>query len=196
MVAGLPGPHGPCFSGDAPACWAALGLGFDGTLETLSAWYTPEERLAIASRDGGWGLRGSSLLTVNRLDRDDPAALACAETGDQAACDALLMSAYGWRGIEPRGDASARWTLLWEAVRLGGDGAWARALARAEAEPGEVLTYASGLESHALATAWHESVMAAQPPLYADLGRTRWGVLFWTLVFAAFAMRSTRWRFA
>jgi len=85
---------------------------------------------------------------------------------------------------------------LWFAVRLGGEGAWQRALERADAPPSEVLAHVSGLPIDEFLAAWRDEMIANRPDARAGLGGKGTRVLMWSLIFAALAMRSTRWRLA
>ena len=197
LAASMSGPHRACLAGEAAGCWAAHGLGFDGSLETLAGWYTADERRDLVERSQ---YRLRLALVRDQETRDvalepDPELRACLEEGAQATCDRVLVANFGWSLVAPYGMApSQRWTLFWHAIGTGGEDAWARALERSEADPAELLTHASGLAPDELEVGWRESLVTNRPLLYADLSAARWAVLLWVLIFAAFAMRSTRWR--
>ena len=59
----------------------------------------------------------------------------------------------------------------------------------------EVLERASGGDLETLVADWRTSLVAHRPSAYAGSGRSAVVVVFWTLILAGFAMRSTRWRF-
>lgn len=125
--------HRGCLAADAAACWTALGLGPDGSVEAL-------------------GPPGTS--------------------------------------------AAPRWTLMWHAVSVGGEGAWERLRERADAPPAELLTHVSGLSPEELAAHWAGELEGRRPRLSADLAGDRWIALIWILVFTGLTLRSTRWRLA
>ena len=190
------GVHRACLSDEAAACWASAGLGYDGSMATLERWFPPEVRRQLAHE----GVALSNRFVRERLPLDPGTEeWACVEEDSQAACDRILQANFGWPRILPYvrgvGLSAVEWTLFWHALQRGGEGAWGRTLERAETDdPGDLLTYVSGLSADELAASWQDAVVAHRPLLYADLATARWSVLLWILVFAAFAMRSTRWR--
>jgi hypothetical protein len=80
------------------------------------------------------------------------------------------------------------------AADVGGPGAWGRALERADAPMGDVLESVSGLPIEEFLTAWHDELLTHRPDAHAGLGGRGSRALLWSLIFVAFAMRSTRWR--
>ena len=182
-----------CLSGDARACLATLGMGFGGAADDLPGWFTPEQRREMVfaadmfqrGRDGvgGW---------TPRVNGDDPLVRRCVEADDASACDQLL-STLEWVSSVPT-SSDIRGHFFWYAVRTGGEGAWARALERAEAPIPELLEHVSGLPLEELATLWRSRLIESRPDVHAGLGATQLTVLVWALIFAALAMRSTRWR--
>jgi hypothetical protein len=179
------GANRACLVGDARACWTALGLGLADAGPRLTEWLAPETLAGIvveASERPGSG-----------IDRDDPTVRACTEESNGIACVRLITQGVEWaRGVPISANAFAH--MFWHAVRTGGAGAWQRVLERSDATPPELLTYVSGLSPEQLAASWRETVVASRPDVNAGLDTTRWAALFWFLFFAAFAMRSTRWR--
>lgn len=175
-----------CLAGDVGACRAALGLGIDDD-GSLAAWFTPEERRRLVARN-------SSVRSLP-LDRDDPVMRRCYEDHDVAACDEILRNELTWMRLSTAPSPS-HLSLLWYAVRRGGEGAWERLMEGLDAHPLEALAYASGMDADALLASWRAAVVESRPQAYAGIGATRWTVFFWILILAALAMRSTRWRLA
>lgn len=168
-----------CVHGELDACWSVLQLDLDDTPH--DEWYTPEERRALVAE----GLR-----FYRREDRGD--FVACLEQGSTEACDAFLLS-RGW-GLAPLSGKHGHAALLWVALQAGGAGAWDRLLEDPDRGPSEALRYASGLDADELAARWYEWLERSRPPARAVLDPRLLLRLMWIAVFAAFAMRSTRWR--
>jgi hypothetical protein len=169
-----------CLAGDLTDCWTALGL--DMSRDEIEKWYTPDERRAVV---GTRRLFYSGRAMVDLRDR-------CLDEGVIEACDALIRQSNRTRW-EPTFPA-ARGAMLWYALEAGGPGAWARLLEDPTMEPGDALRYASGLSTEALAKRWRDAIMEARPNVHAGFGATQLAGLFWIVLFAALAMRSTRWR--
>jgi hypothetical protein len=169
-----------CLSGDLTDCWTALGL--DMSRDEIEKWYTPDERRAVVGR---W---------IRRAWRRDMAAplARCLDENSIADCDTLIREAPFMR-FEPTSPVARR-AMLWYAIEAGGPGAWARLLEDPTMEPGDALRYASGLSTEALARRWRDAIMKARPNVHAGFGATQFAGLFWIVLFAALAMRSTRWR--
>jgi hypothetical protein len=174
-----------CLNGSTGACGAALGFGYDEAGAAVAEWFTPQHRREMVQRT--MELRG-------RIDGDDPLARSCIDVNDAQACDALLAR-LGWVHWVPVSDR-LRAHALWFAVRSGGDDAWRRALERADAPVPDVLEYVSGLPLADLLAAWRGELVENRPDARAGLDGRGLRVLLWSMVFAAFAMRSTRWRVA
>jgi hypothetical protein len=85
---------------------------------------------------------------------------------------------------------------LWLAVSVGGSDAWGRALERADAPVVDVLEHVSGLSIQEFLTVWRDELISNRPDARAGFGGQGSRVLLWSLIFMAFAMRSTRWRLA
>ena len=175
-----------CLVGDIDACQAALGFGLTDATDDLPRWFDPQERqeMVRAARANG--------SADSRVDRDGPLHRGCVEENDVRACDALLaeLEWVVWLPVSDR----IRAHVLWYAVRAGGEGAWRRALERREAPMPEVLTHVSGLPVDELVADWRADLIGHRPDVHAGLGGKGTRVLLWVLIFAAFAMRSTRWR--
>jgi hypothetical protein len=165
-----------CIQGDADACWASLGLDLDDT--PLDEWYTPEERRAHVAAFGS-------------MRRAEPLRKTCVEEGSVAACDLYLSQ---WFLPPPLPDQAPRRALVWLALREGGAGAWSRLRADPSATPSEALSAASGLSAHELAARWRDWMMSGAPETRAMLDPHLLIDRLWIVAFAAFAMRSTRWR--
>jgi hypothetical protein len=175
-----------CLAGDLEACAAALGLApVEGA--RLSEWLTPRQRRNLVAR---WTL--PQYAGADRLDAD---VVACLERNETAACDAALARIDGLEVMLPLTPPITA-SVLWYAVEAGGEGAWRRAIEDPAATPADVLERASGLDSEAVIAGWREFMLDHRPAVHAGLGRSALTALFWTLIFAGFAMRSTRWRFA
>jgi len=175
-----------CLAGDVSACASALSLGTRRQdLAQLSEWYTPEERRALVV---AWRPE-----LMSRFDR--PERTRCVEGRDHAVCDEFLTS-FGsmrrdWSPLPP----SVRETLLAYAVERGGPGAWERLLEDPDMEPGQALEHASGSTLPELLAGWRARLVEHRPETFEDLAPSTGLSLVWTILFAALAMRSTRWRF-
>jgi hypothetical protein len=62
-------------------------------------------------------------------------------------------------------------------------------------EPGEALERASGSPLPELLAGWRVRLVEHRPETFEDLAPSTGLSLVWTILFAALAMRSTRWRF-
>ncbi len=180
-------PNRACLAGDAHACAEALGL--EVSADSWKSWLTPQEQRDIAlSMDygGEWGDRRMQALQN-----------AC-RAGRQSACSRVVADLYT-RRIRPLRrpgtlNNDARGSLLWLALQHGGRGAWERLLADTVASPEQALTDASGLGVDQLCAAWRRWVVEQRPDVAAGFGSGMLTAGFWILLFAALAMRSTRWR--
>ncbi len=176
-----------CLAGSAAACGASLGFGFAGSGDELQRWYTVAQRREIVGR-----VALEERLT-DRAEQDDLVVRSCIEDVAAEACDSLLRD-LDWVTWVPVSDR-LRTHAFWYAVRRGGDGAWERAMERAEAPVADVLSYASGMPIEAFLEAWRGAVIESRPQR-AGLGGRGTRVLLWSTIFAMLAMRSTRWRLA
>jgi hypothetical protein len=174
-----------CLSGDAGACGASLGIGFGEPGAETSAWFEPRQRLEMVQR---------VVAQRGRLDADDAFVRGCTDLNDVAACDALL-GRLDWVPWVPVSDR-LRTHALWLAVSVGGSDAWGRALERADAPVVDVLEHVSGLSIQEFLTVWRDELISNRPDARAGFGGQGSRVLVWSLIFMAFAMRSTRWRLA
>ncbi len=172
-----------CLAGDTPACAAALGV---ADVAARPEWFTREEKqrmLGVAVQP--W---------MGRADRDEPDVRACLEENVESACD-RVVGRLGWVEMSTA-PSSVKTHLLWYAIHVGGDSAWARAVERADANPAEVLVAVSGQPLDQLLRCWQVDLVRQRPDVHAGLAGGGLTVLFWSLVLAGFAMRSTRWRSA
>jgi hypothetical protein len=184
LAGGESGATRDCLVGETSACMAALGFGFRDRADRLASWFTDEERQAMVERAAENG----------RLDRDGPPYRRCIEENDARACDPILAE-LDWVTRSPVSDR-LRAHLLWYAALTGGDGAWERALGSAEAPVPEALARIAGRPVERLVADWRTDVVAMRPDVHAGLGGRGTRALLWSLIFAALAMRSTRWRLA
>jgi hypothetical protein len=177
-----PGVSRACLGGDSDACTIGLGL-VPPTPEALSSWFSLIDlRRAVVAASHAW---------AGEIDRNSPSARACVDAGVRTACVSALS---GLRSIRGSTATEAHILLLWHAVSIGGEGAWARAIEDPSAVPAQALARASGLGVHDLVDRWAVDLSARRPAAYAGLGRSASVALFWLLALTAFAMRSTRWR--
>lgn len=180
-----------CLEGDVEACTISLGLGGEGDL--LTRWYLPEERQAVvASRPNLGSLRASTEVWE-----------ACVHGGDIGECDRLLRPPAALsRGVSLHGgfwaplQGAERASLVSFALDRGGAGAWARLVEEPAMPAAEALEQASRLDLDTLVAEWRAWVIEGRPDVYLGLLPRSGMALVWTLVFAGFAMRSTRWRIA
>jgi hypothetical protein len=184
LASGTNGATGGCLAADVAACMAALGLRLSDSESRLDEWFSPQERREMV---------GNAAL-AERVDRDGILYRRCFEENDANACNPLLAD-LDWVASLPTSDR-LRAHLLWFAARVGGEGAWLRALDRVDEPMPEVLASMSGRPLEQLVAEWRADVVANRPNVQAGLGGKGTRALFWSLIFVAFAMRSTRWRLA
>lgn len=175
-----------CLSGDAEACGSAMALetafgrmGPEYEIEVLADWYTPEERRALVATRA-WFSRRAQRLRAR-----------CVVDNDVSACDEYLLEfGYDWTPL----GIDVRETLVAFALDRGGEGAWGRLVEQPEMTPAEALEYASGQPVDELLEGWRAELLAHRPETFEPLVPGSGRALLWTLLFAALAMRSTRWR--
>lgn len=170
-----------CLAGDLQACADALGLGVERGEQQIRTWYTPEERRMIVE----------GAIPPERLETSSRAR--CLERADYEACDEVIQSVP--RDWTPLG-GPVRETVLAYALERGGRGAWTRLLSNPEMEPVEALEHASGLSIEELLAGWHALLLESRRASFENLVPSSGRSLAWILLFAALALRSTRWRFA
>ncbi|MBM4184445.1 MAG: hypothetical protein FJ207_09485 [Gemmatimonadetes bacterium] len=173
-----------CIGAEIRACMVGLGFQHDVTEHELTDWFDPWMRRSLVVR--------ASAPWEARVDSNDASVRACLDADDIGACDRTLL-AIDWLGIA-RTPREANVHLLFHAVRLGGEGAWARALENPSATPAEALARASGQDVEALVSSWRAALEQGRPVAYAGIGMHAAVVVAWILILAALAMRSTRWR--
>ncbi len=175
-------PNESCLAGAAHSCAVALGL--DVKPGAWRSWFTPAEKREMVARAFAW-------------DTGDRARQRTCLDGADSACDRIVAVMFApARGGRIHGTLSseARGSLLWLALERGGEGAWARLLHDPDASPEEALAEASGLQVDELCAAWRGWVLAHRPDEAASLSAGILSATFWILLFAALALRSTRWR--
>jgi hypothetical protein len=129
---------------------------------------------------------------AGRVDTDATPYRRCVEENDADACDPVLAN-LDWVTSLPSSDR-LRAHLLWFAARTGGEGAWQRLLAHRDAPMPEALAELAARPVEQLVAEWRADVVAHRPDVQAGLGGRGTRALLWSLIFVAFAMRSTRWR--
>lgn len=170
-----------CLGGETDACESALGLGTTREIERLALWYTPAERRSLVAR--------SRFIAPRRAGRAQWER--CVDDEVIEECDQLLgESGRGWTPLP----GSVRATLLSYALRSGGEGAWGRLLENPDLDARDALAYASRMPLDELVAGWRAWLVENRPDTYRKLFPKSGLALAWTLLFAALAMRSTRWR--
>lgn len=167
-----------CLEGTEGACWESLGLS-EGS--QLDRWYTRDE------------VRRLALISSRRREREARLEIQACEDGAYMSCEELLRQFRDPASLMPLSPES-RAVMLWVALRMGGEGAWDRLLEDRSATPAEAILYASGSSAAELEAEWRALALESRPQVNAGLSTTKWMVLFWSIIFAALAMRSTRWR--
>ena len=168
-----------CLGGDIGECRRALGL--IETTDGLVTWYAPADRVLMA--------QGHSPPSPRFYPRRSSIYDGCVERQEDASCRDFLASSH----IEPPLPPNIRETLVLEALRMGGEGAYGR-LRRASGSVEERLSAAAGVSGDSLITTWRAALIdaAGQPTsTTVPIGLT---AVFWALTFAAIGLRSTRWR--
>lgn len=182
-----------CLAGDTGACGSAMGLverqdvgplGARWVVARLGEWYTPEERLALVRAN----------VSPRNRGRLGDARRRCVADSDIAVCDRVLTEYLrrDWTPYAP----GVRETLVAYAIERGGPGAWERLAEDPDMTPIEAMEHASGVPMSELLSGWRARLVASRPDAYEHLIPRSGMTLVWTLIFAALAMRSTRWRLA
>lgn len=173
-----------CLGGDAAACGTAMALGVtrdaSGLEDQIDEWYTPEEQRALIAERFNFFSRQAAAIRHRCVDR-----------GDQAACDDIF--ANDRRDWAPLG-RDVRQSLVTYALEVGPPGSWERLVEDPGMTAIEALEHASGQSIDALLAGWRERLVASRPGSFQPLIPSSGRALAWTLLFAAFALRSTRWR--
>jgi hypothetical protein len=174
-----------CLAGDIRACSATLRLS-SAEPARLAEWFTPGQRRGVVRR--------ATQLGNGRSEARDPLAVACLDRNDLGACDAVLAR-IDWADDTPTA-TEVLVSALWHGVSVGGEGAWQRGIQDPGSSPEAILERASGMSGDSLVAAWRAVLLEHRPTVHAGLGRSAVVALFWGLILAGFAMRSTRWRLA
>ncbi len=176
-----------CLAADASACGSAMALqtGFDRIdgpdvgAEILREWYTPQERRALVAQRGWFGRQAMDLRGR------------CVAQHETEACDEYLLTVgYDWTPLA----TDIRETVVAHALDVGGEGAWGRLVEYPDMTPAEALEYASAQPLDVLLEGWRAELLAHRPEAFEPLVPSSGRAFLWTLLFAALAMRSTRWR--
>ena len=171
-----------CFLGALPACRVALELQRSG--DALDLWYpgAAERRALVIRSFADYFNHGAGAASFQ----------SCAG-GTDSVCAALLRRLPA--GSLPRPlDAEARTTLLRGVLRLGGRDAYRRLVADPSAPVGDRIASAANAELDTVLAGWRREILAARPP---SVALPWWAVslaLAWATLFAACALRSSRWR--
>lgn len=169
-----------CFLGELDACRKSIIPGVSD--DPITSWYGPAERR----------------LKVLQLGRQNDAALnaqraACLVDDLDTQCEEFL------RGLPSIGfllpfSWPARQALVWTAIELGGDGAFARFLTRDSLSIEGRLSHAASASIDSVIATWRARILSAKPAPTLATPRTRWAALGWVVLFCLVAIRSTRWR--
>lgn len=193
LGASLGGPYRACLEGDVEACWTMNVLDAPDPHAALTDAFTHGEKQAIVARVYSL-LNAMQREQVERVGGSAQMVTCLEARTDEACPDALGRDIEGYvRELLTGGSNSLRWTLFFHAVALGGEGAWERALALADAPASEMLTTVSDMDRRGLTASWL-AILEEARPVHAAFGGARWTVFCWILIFLALASRSTRWR--
>jgi len=171
-----------CLIGDISACRDALDL--FGRGDPVARWYRSarERRSVVLNTFTGYFDRGTHLATLQ----------ACAN-GSDSACTQLL------RSLPPGGlprplTHDARTTLVDVALHLGGRDAYHRLAASVGLPIADRLAAAGGIAIDSLLSRWRAEILASRPTPVSLPPWGLWIALGWTILFAVFGLRSSRWR--
>ena len=180
-----------CLGGDLDACTTSLGLSDDEV--PFAENYTPEERRDRVIEWAGYDpVRRRLTNTLRWTEASRQELERCAELDTPDACDGFIERAQGAFTPLPQ---YVNESIVAMALEEGGPSAWTRLLEDPSMSAREALSYASGMSVDDLIAEWREWVVSNRPDVHADLGGSSALSLLWLLLFAAFAARSTRWRF-
>ena len=166
-----------CFEGSPEACAVSLGIRLGP--DTLADWYARDTWPRLAKLD--W---------QSRPGREEVVKQHCVQSGDEAACRAILTPS---RVLLPV-DVSGRRLLIQQALEVGGAGAFERLMAAGDLPLEVRLANAAGLPIDTLLSRWSAAVRAksthgpASPPWELLLGTA------WSAVLLAAVLGSPRWR--
>jgi len=170
-----------CYLGDIAACRDALAL--TDAADLVARWYDPHERRALVAR---------SYQGVFDRGAEQPEYRRCAMGSDTACLDLLRALPPG--SLARPLDYRARMGLVRLAIQLGGHGAVGRLLAGPDRSTPERVSAAAAVSADSLTGRWLAMVQADRPAPVALPPWGAWVAVGWIAVFAACALRSSRWR--
>lgn len=175
-----------CYRGDLEWCWKAAGLplGEGGWDE----WYSPEERrLKVKSRWGHW-LEDERLWS--RMSHSFFLTHGCVALESDRACSLMLQRVPAAIPLE----ATARSSLVAEALTQGGEGAFTRFLSASGRPIRDRLAEAAGMPADTLVALWRARVLEARPESHAGLILSPLPLALWLVLLLGLATKSSRWR--
>jgi hypothetical protein len=170
-----------CLANDVMGCRELLGLA--PLIDPVRNGYTASERRTTVAR--ATNLRTPT--TAAEFDR-------CVADGDDEACIRRLRDVPEHEVARLSSNTNARRSYAQFALSTGGEGAYARLIANVGRSVDDRLAHASRLPSDSLIRAWRSHVLGAKPQRPMVTVGTTLVTLFWTAAFAAFSLRSSRWR--
>lgn len=169
-----------CYLGDLNSCNSSLALG--EIADPVFEWYSADERRIVVERR-----IPSANPDLGQLWTE------CVEGRSDTACVDYLNS-DALDEVPPPLSLGARRSLLSEALRLGGEGAYTRLVNSRDSDRLSALAAAAAQPADSLLAAWREAVLSARP-VPTTLTRAGAAVaILWIVFFAVAATRSTRWR--
>jgi hypothetical protein len=164
-----------CFTGDLASCRQALEL--DAATDPTTAWYDPAGRRSVVAE-------------YMAQHREVPAGDDCLAPGGDESCIRFIRS---WQYLPRPLNNAVRASFTRTALSLGGKGSYGR-LVGARGSVADRLAAAGGMQLDTLVARWRADVLASRPPSLAVRARTQWSTIFWVIVCATLALRSSRWR--
>lgn len=167
-----------CLASDLAACAVVLGIREveNPALQLLNA----DERRDVVGKLWGPGTQRQ-----------------CVEGRDDGACVRALTrsGSYQYRLLSLLGGpVTARRTLLEEALRRGGDHAYARLLSARRPATASHLEAVAAVPLDTLLQSWLEAVQQARPRSVVLARKAAWTGFVWFVLFAVVVVRNTRWR--
>lgn len=161
-----------CFEWKITSCRRALGV--EPSFADWSNWYTPEElRTIVETLEWGHGQLANE----------------CVRQRMHSSCVSYLTALGG--APDPM-SAAGRLSFLRYVLVRGGTGSFARLFDHEGIEASLVAAGQAPLDT--LLRGWRTEVEGAKPDMQSGATGSRLATLFWLMVFAGLAMRSTRWR--